>query len=173
MIPFWWACWIAWQTGTNSSSRSLGGQMVLVAVLRDRHALDQFHHEVGPAAVASCPRRSTLAMFGWSISARACRSASKRAITCRESMPALMILSATSRLSGSHLLGHEDGAHAPFADLLQQLVGADLRARTHAAGWSISPQAAGSRETSRAARGIARASRRKLGARRRHRRRGR
>ena len=24
MIPFWWACWIAWQTGTNSSSRSRG-----------------------------------------------------------------------------------------------------------------------------------------------------
>ena len=22
--PFWWACWIAWQTGTNSSSRSRG-----------------------------------------------------------------------------------------------------------------------------------------------------
>ena len=24
MIPFWWACWIAWQTGTNSSSRWRG-----------------------------------------------------------------------------------------------------------------------------------------------------
>ncbi len=24
MTPFWCACWIAWQTGTNSSSRSLG-----------------------------------------------------------------------------------------------------------------------------------------------------
>ncbi len=24
MIPFWWACWIAWQTGMKSSSRSLG-----------------------------------------------------------------------------------------------------------------------------------------------------
>ena len=24
MIPFWCACWIAWQTGTNSSSRSRG-----------------------------------------------------------------------------------------------------------------------------------------------------
>ena len=24
MIPFWWACWTAWQTGTNSSSRSRG-----------------------------------------------------------------------------------------------------------------------------------------------------
>ena len=24
MIPFWWACCTAWQTGTNSSSRSRG-----------------------------------------------------------------------------------------------------------------------------------------------------
>src|SRR5881409_1848130 len=24
MMPFWWACWSAWQTGTNSSSRSRG-----------------------------------------------------------------------------------------------------------------------------------------------------
>ena len=24
MMPFWWACWIAWQTGTNSASRSRG-----------------------------------------------------------------------------------------------------------------------------------------------------
>ena len=40
-------------------------------------------------------------MFGWSISASACRSASKRAMTCRESMPALISLTATSRLTGS------------------------------------------------------------------------
>ena len=24
MMPFWWACWTAWQTGTNSSSRCRG-----------------------------------------------------------------------------------------------------------------------------------------------------
>src|SRR6478609_8111633 len=24
MMPFWWACWIAWQTGTNNSSRWRG-----------------------------------------------------------------------------------------------------------------------------------------------------
>ena len=51
MMPFWWACWTAWQTGTNSSSRSRGRQLVLVAVLGDRHALDQFHDEVRPARV--------------------------------------------------------------------------------------------------------------------------
>ncbi len=40
-------------------------------------------------------------MFGWSIRARACRSASNRAITSRVSMPGLMTLSATVRRTGS------------------------------------------------------------------------
>ena len=39
-------------------------------------------------------------MLGWSISARACRSASNRAMTWRLSMPALMSLSATLRCTG-------------------------------------------------------------------------
>ena len=40
-------------------------------------------------------------MLGWSIMARACRSASKRATTWSLSMPGLMILSATCRRMGS------------------------------------------------------------------------
>ena len=63
-------------------------QVVLVAVLGDRHALDQFHDEVAAGRALVVPPSSTLAMFGWSISARACRSASKRASTCLESIPA-------------------------------------------------------------------------------------
>src|SRR5437588_596274 len=47
------------------------------------------------------PPSRTLAMFGWSISASACRSASNRAKTCRLSIPALMSFRATSRLTGS------------------------------------------------------------------------
>ena len=39
-------------------------------------------------------------MLGWSIMARACRSASKRAMTCRVSMPGLMTLRATLRWTG-------------------------------------------------------------------------
>ena len=42
-------------------------------------------------------------------------------------MPGLISFSATLRLTGCGLLGHEDGAHAAFADLLQQLVRADQR----------------------------------------------
>ena len=64
-------------------------------------------------------------MLGWSIRARACRSASKRATTCAVSMPGLMIFSATLRRTGLLLLGDVDDAHAPLADLLQQLVRAD------------------------------------------------
>ena len=79
-----------------------------------------------PESVA--PASSTRAMFGWSIKARACRSASKRAMTCRVSMPSLMIFSATRRRTGALLVGHVDHAHAPFADLLQELVGTDQRA---------------------------------------------
>ena len=71
------------------------------------------------------PASSTLAMFGWSIIASACRSASKRAITCRVSMPGLMIFERDRPLDRLGLLGHEDDAHAAFADLLQELVGAD------------------------------------------------
>ena len=47
------------------------------------------------------PTSNTRAMLGWSIMARACSSASKRAITCWVSMPGLMILSATRRSTGS------------------------------------------------------------------------
>ena len=75
------------------------------------------------------PASSTLAMFGWSISARACRSASKRAITCRRVHARLDDLQGDRALDRLGLLGHVDDAHAAFADLLQQLVGADRPCR--------------------------------------------
>ena len=64
-------------------------------------------------------------MLGWSIRARACRSASKRAMTWRRVHARLDDLEGDLAADGLRLLGHEDGAHAAFADLLQQLVGAD------------------------------------------------
>ena len=45
-----------------------------------------------------------------------------------------MTLRATLRWTGLRLLGHEDGAHAAFADLLQELVRADDRAGAFADG---------------------------------------
>ena len=63
-------------------------------------------------------------MLGWSIRARACRSDSNRARTVRESMPGLISFRATCRLDRLDLLGEVDGAHAPLADLLAELVAA-------------------------------------------------
>ena len=67
-------------------------------------------------------------MLGWSISASACRSASKRAMTCRVSMPGLMTLSATLRRTGSVCSAMKTTPMPAFADLLQELVRPDLRA---------------------------------------------
>ena len=97
---------------------------MVVAVFGERHALDQFHDEKRPAPLRVVPASSSLAMCGWSISASACRSASNRARSTSRSIPALISLTATRRLTGSRLLGHPDAAHAPFADLLEQLVAA-------------------------------------------------
>jgi hypothetical protein len=60
-------------------------------------------------------------MFGWSISASACRSASKRAITWRVSMPGLMIFQRDPPADRRAALAMKTDAHAPFADLLKQL----------------------------------------------------
>ena len=64
-----------------------------------------------PASVA--PASSTRAMLGWSIIASACRSASKRAMTCFVSIPSLMILRATVALDRLALLGDEDTVPNP------------------------------------------------------------
>jgi hypothetical protein len=44
--------------------------------------------------------------------------------------PGLDHLEGNNALERPHLLGPEDRAHAPFADLLQQPVGSDVRTRT-------------------------------------------
>ena len=100
--------------------------MFFVAVLRDRHALDQLHDEVGPAGVGR---------------ARIEHPGDVRMVHHRQGLP--LGLEAGDHLPRVHarlddlerdrpldrlgLLGHEDDAHAAFADLLQQLVGADHR----------------------------------------------
>ena len=133
MMPFWWACCTAWQTGTNSSSRSRGVSCCSSQYSVIGTPLTSSITKYGrPASVV--PASSTLAMFGWSISASACRSASKRAITCRVSIPGLMTFSATVPLDRLGLLGHVDDAHAALADLLEQLVGADDACRAFGDG---------------------------------------
>ena len=67
-------------------------------------------------------------MLGWSIRARACRSASNRATTSLRVHPRLDDLQGDFAADGFSLLGHVDHAHAAFADLLQELIAADHRA---------------------------------------------
>ena len=100
MIPFWCACWIAWQTGTNSSSRSLSESRLRSQYSVIGTPLTSSMTKYG-RPVSVVPASSTLAMLGWSISASACRSASNRAMTWAESMPGLMIFRATLRRTGS------------------------------------------------------------------------
>ena len=64
-------------------------------------------------------------MLGWSIIARAWRSASNRAIDLLGVHARLDDLQRDLAAHGLRLLGHVDDAHAALADLLHQLVGAD------------------------------------------------
>ena len=99
ITPFWWACWIARQTGTNSSRRSRGVSWASSQYSVIGTPLTSSITKNGrPVPVA--PASKTLAMLGWSINASAWRSASNRATTWPVSMPGLMILSATLRLTG-------------------------------------------------------------------------
>ena len=67
-------------------------------------------------------------MLGWSIRARAWRSASKRRSDLGRVHARLDDLQGDAALDRLGLLGHPDGAHAALAEFLQQLVGPDARA---------------------------------------------
>ena len=151
MIPFWWACCTAWQTATNNSSRARTGSR-----LRSQYSVigspwtSSITKNGWPASVV--PPSKTRAMLGWSIKASACRSASNRASTARESMPILISFSATCRLTGAVWLCPINGAHAPLAEDFEQRVPAgDDLARDRSAGavgrrnlFNRGPSAAGS-----------------------------
>ena len=67
-------------------------------------------------------------MFGWSINASAWRSLSKRATTCRLSIPGLISLRATSRRIGSTCFGVVDDTHPAFPEFPDRPVRSDHRA---------------------------------------------
>src|SRR5262249_22133646 len=77
-----------------------GRQAVVVAERGDGGALDQLHHEVRPAGGGGS-RVEDLGDVGVVHQGEACRSASKRAITCLLSMPGLITFRATRRQTGS------------------------------------------------------------------------
>ena len=124
MMPFWCACWMAWQTWMNSSSRSavvrLFWSQYSVILMPRTSSMTKYGR---PVSVA--PASRTLAMFGWSISASAWRSASNRAMTLLRVHAQLDDLEGDAPPDRLLLLGHVNHAAAAFADLLQQLVTAD------------------------------------------------
>ena len=127
MIPLPWACCTAWQTERNRSSRSRAVSCCWSQYSMIGMPLTSSMTKYGrPLSVV--PASNTRAMLGWSISARACRSASKRAMTSRDVHARLDDLEGHLAADGLLLLGDEDQADAALADLLHQLVGADHRA---------------------------------------------
>ena len=124
MIPFWWACCTAWQTGMASSSRSRRRQPALVAEPGDRDALDQLHHEVGAAGVgrAGVEDLGDVGMVHQGQRLPLGLEAGEDLAAVHAGLDELERDRPPHRLG---LLGHVDRAHAPFADRLEQLVRAD------------------------------------------------
>ena len=91
------ACGVA-QTSRADSSRRWA--CLDRFVRRNRYPAHQLHDKKPSAQLRRSPV-ITRAIFGWSIIANAWRSASKRPITSRLSLPGLMIFSATFRRTGS------------------------------------------------------------------------
>ena len=109
-------------------------QVLLVAVAGDRHPLDQLHHEVGSARTAArdvAPGRTGVEHLGdIGVIHQGQRlplglEAGQHLATVHARLHQLERDFALHRL---RLLGHVDRAHAPFADLLQQLVRPNHRA---------------------------------------------
>src|SRR5262245_4415908 len=114
MMPFWWACCTAWHTWTNSCSRSAMLRRAASQSWVIGTPLTYSMTKNGrPASVR--PPSSTLAMLGWSISASACRSCSKRQHLPRVH-PRLDELQGHLAADRLGLLGDPDGPHAALAE---------------------------------------------------------
>ena len=127
MMPFWCACWTAWQTGMNSSSRWRGVSLASSQYFVSGTPLISSMTKNG-RPVSLTPASSTLAMFGWSMSASACRSCSNRARTRAGIDAGLDDLERHPPLDRFGLVGDEDDAHAALAEFLAELepAGEDL-----------------------------------------------
>ena len=92
--------------------------MVLVAVFGDRHALDQLHDEIRQAGFGSPGIEDAgdvdVVHHGQGLPLGLEAGDDLAAVHAR-----LDDLDGDLALDGMGLLGHEDGAHAAFADLLQ------------------------------------------------------
>ena len=101
--------------------------MVVVAVLGDGYAVDQLHDEVGPASFRGPGVEHT-----GDVDMVHHRQGLPLGLEAGNDLPRIHArlddLESDLSLDGAALLGHKDGAHAAFANLLQQLVWADLAA---------------------------------------------
>ncbi len=99
-------------------------QFAVVAKLGNGHAVDQLHDEVGPAAVgrADVEDAGDVLVVHHGQGLPLGLEAGDDLAAVHPRLDDLQRDAAADRLE---LLGHEDGAHAPFADLLEELVGAD------------------------------------------------
>ena len=108
----------------NSSSRSRGRKVLLVAVLGDRDALDQLHDEVGPALSGG----AGVEHLG---DVRMVHHGQRLPLGFKTSQDLSRIhadfdeLERDAALDRLRLFGDPDGAHAPFAKLLQESVRTD------------------------------------------------
>ena len=106
----------------------LYGQLVLVAILGNWDTANQLHDEIWPARIG----RSGIEHSGdiWMVHHRHGLAfgleAGDNLLGVHPQLDDLQRHAAANRLL---LLGHVHDAHAPFADLLQQLIGTDQRAR--------------------------------------------
>ena len=118
IMPFWWACWIAWQTGTKSSSRWRGVRWLSSQYLVIGHAVNQFHDEVRQAGCSGPGIKDA-----GNIDVVHHRQGLPLGLEAGDDLPRihpwLDDLQRHLPLDRLALLGHIHRAHASFADLLQ------------------------------------------------------
>ena len=120
IIPFWWACWIAWQTGTNSSSRCF----------RDSCRSSQYS-VIGTPLTSSMTKKGRpdlLTGVEHAGDVGVVHQGQRLAFGIEPGQDGAAVHAGLDDLDGDHppyrrgLLGHPDAAHATLADLLDELV---------------------------------------------------
>ena len=127
MIPLWWACSIDRHTATNRLEPRPERKPLAIAVLVDRDAVDELHHEERPAAVGGAgvedPRDAGVVHERQGLALGLEAGDDLFGVHAR-----LDDLERDLAADGALLLGEEDDSHAALAELADDRVGADARA---------------------------------------------
>ena len=124
MMPFWWACWTAWQTVWKRCEAVADAEAFVVAVVGDRDAADQLHDEVGAAGGGGAGVEDA-GDVGVVHHGQGLALGLEAGDDVLRVHAGLDDLERDAAADGLELLGHVDDAHAALADLFEQLVGAD------------------------------------------------